>query len=940
MPPRSMYNPYPAGKKSNRKPSHHVPAAAAYELYMLQGSTFPCAPPLHGNSNMGPGKHGRSDSTIRDAADQRFVPAAADYQAAAGIHSHSDSPPSLPLPSVMACLSAPRCSPWFFRAGQAWQVSRDHRERSGRDGLDVRALHAGIAPAVSGAELPLGLRQAPPVAPLCPSCPPLFPGGTGPHHAGTMPNFCAAPNCTRKSTQSDLAFFRFPRDPSRCQRWVENCRRADLEDKTPDQLNKQYRLCAQHFEDAMICRTSPYRTVLRENAIPTIFDLTSHIGNSGRRRKRIKELSEEEIRTLKERKLVEEISGQENHKNDNNVDVELIKVGEAHQPALSAEEKENRDYLKSLFEILILIGKQNIPLESHKYEVPEGVFTPDNFQSLLECRINSGDEVLRKRFEMTAVNLEYCSQTLQRQMMEICESCIREEVLREVWDARFFSIMANDSVVLAGVEHTPVFVRFVDDSNNLREEFLGFLPCEAEAEVLAVNLHTTITEKWGLDMKFCRGQSYVASGGLSAKMKYVATHLLEKYPQAIYTLASSCALNIWLAKSTPVSGVSVVLGTLEDMYLFFKKNPVLQEELDYTITMLFLESEKGEELKEILRTEWISRHDTFELMVTLLESFLLCLDKIDCDPSFKFNTGIVSHAFILSSALSDFDFLVTIVILKNCLSFTRAFGKNLQGQTSDVFSAANSLTAVLHALNEVMENIEVYHEFWFEEATVLASKLDISVKLPGRFRRMQHTNVQQDLTPENFYKEALSMPTVQHIIQALKDIFSEQHLKALRCLSLVPSVMGQLKFSTGEEQNTDIYKSDLPNPDTLSAELHCWRVKWKHRGKDVELPSNIYESIRLSDIKFFPNVYVLLKVLCLLPVIRIVEDKHEIGRRRLKEYLENTSADRRSSHLALLNINYDVKHDLDFMVDTFTQVYADKAVGEDTADKSVMPSTD
>uniref|UniRef100_A0AAY4AFT5 THAP-type domain-containing protein n=1 Tax=Denticeps clupeoides TaxID=299321 RepID=A0AAY4AFT5_9TELE len=70
-----------------------------------------------------------------------------------------------------------------------------------------------------------------------------------------MPNFCAAPNCTRKSTQSDLAFFRFPRDPDRCRLWVENCRRADLETKTSEQLNKHYRLCARHFEPAMICRT-------------------------------------------------------------------------------------------------------------------------------------------------------------------------------------------------------------------------------------------------------------------------------------------------------------------------------------------------------------------------------------------------------------------------------------------------------------------------------------------------------------------------------------------------------------------------------------------------------------------------------------------------------------------------------------------------------------
>lgn len=36
---------------------------------------------------------------------------------------------------------------------------------------------------------------------------------------------------------------------------MENCRRADLEEKTPDQLNKHYRLCAKHFEPAMICKT-------------------------------------------------------------------------------------------------------------------------------------------------------------------------------------------------------------------------------------------------------------------------------------------------------------------------------------------------------------------------------------------------------------------------------------------------------------------------------------------------------------------------------------------------------------------------------------------------------------------------------------------------------------------------------------------------------------
>ena len=224
-----------------------------------------------------------------------------------------------------------------------------------------------------------------------------------------------------------------------------------------------------------------------------------------------------------------------------------------------------------------------------------------------------------------------------------------------------------------------------------------------------------------------------------------------------------------------------------------------------------------------------------------------------------------------------------------------------------------------------MENIEVYHEFWFEEATNLATKLDIQMKLPGKFCRAQHSNLESQLTSESYYKETLSVPTVEHIIQELKDIFSEQHLKGLKCLSLIPSVVGQLKFNTSEEHHADMYRSDLPNPDTLSAELHCWRIKWKHRGKDIELPSTIYEALHLPDIKFFPNVYALLKVLCILPVMKVENERYENGRKRLKAYLRNTLTDQRSSNLALLNINFDINHNLDLMFDTYIKLYTSKS---------------
>ncbi|XP_043928766.1 52 kDa repressor of the inhibitor of the protein kinase [Protopterus annectens] len=676
---------------------------------------------------------------------------------------------------------------------------------------------------------------------------------------------------------------------------------------------------------------SPYRTVLRDSAVPTIFDLTSHLNNPrSRHRKRIKELSEEELQKLKVRRIEEDAEQEKVNRaaTENSTESTTQDSGQDQEEevaTLTQEEKEHKDYLKSLFEILIMMGKQNIPLNSHGSEAVDGVFTPDNFQALLEYRINAGDEVLRKKFEMAAVNTQYCSSVQQQEMLDVCEYYIREEILREVRDSRFFSIVTDEVVEIADEEYLPVFIRFVDEANNLREEFIGFLPYEYDTETMAVKLQNTITEKWSLSMEYCRGQAYACSTRVAYNMKTVASRLLEKYPQAVCTLCSSCALNIWLAKSIPVPGVTVVLETMEELFIFFRQSALLQSELDNVITVLFQSSEeKVAELKEVYRTRWSERHDAFEILVELLQAMVMYLDEVCNDISFRWSKAITNQAFVLSQILTDFDFIVTVVVLKNTLSFTRAFGKNLQGQTSDVYFAAGSLTAVLHSLNEVIENVEVYHEFWFEEATDLATRLDIQVKLPGRYRRAQQGAVDSETTPECYYRAAVTVPTVTHIIQELKDIFSESYLKALKCLSLVPSVMGQLKFSTTEEENANMYKSDLPNPDTFSAELHCWRIKWKHRGKDVELPTTIYEAVHLPDIKFFPNVYALLKILCILPVIKVENQKYETGRQRLKAYLRNTPREQRSCSLALLNVNYDVKDDLDLMVDNYTKLCTEK----------------
>lgn len=736
-----------------------------------------------------------------------------------------------------------------------------------------------------------------------------------------MPNFCAAPNCTRKSTESDLAFFRFPRDPERCKLWVENCRRADLETKTSDQLNKHYRLCAKHFDPAMVYKTSPYRTVLKDTAIPTIFDLTSHLKHPNtlrHHRKRIKELTEEDLKNIKERRLVsstDQLIKKEPTVEDSNND----------EPQMSVEEKEFRDYLRSLFEMLLMMGKQNMALKND--QVSEFGHMSNNLQALIDMCLNAGDEVLCRRFRGTAVNSEYLSPTHQNQLLDICENTVREEILMEIREGRFFSIVTGELVEFADGSQLPIFLRFVSQ-NILREEFLDFLLFEGDEFAVVERLEAQLTVRWGLSMEDCRGQAHKATGSVSIKMKAVAALLMEKYPLVLHMPCSSIALNIHLGHSLPFPNVQNIMETLRRIRAL-TESPFIQDEIHKAISVYYEKSEKAEALIQNTTACWTEEHNVFDVLLEILPPLLISIETIQDNPEGKFTAKVMADAYAVLETLADFEMIVTIVILKNVLTFTRAFGRNLQGETHEVFCAANSLTAVLHSLNEVNDNIDVYHEFWYEEALNMAGLLGVQENLPRLFIRKQRASEMGEVQVEAYYKEYVTVPVICGIMQEVEDMFSENNLKAFKCLSLVPGIMGQMKFNTMEENYADVYRSDLPSSETLSAELHCWRIKWKHRGKEVPLPNTIHETLQLPDVTFFPNVNTFLKVLSTLPVLKLSDNKNSVVE-RYNNYFRNLAASQWNKSLAMLNINAHVKYDLDVMVDKYCRLYPEDDAGAES----------
>lgn len=368
------------------------------------------------------------------------------------------------------------------------------------------------------------------------------------------------------------------------------------------------------------------------------------------------------------------------------------------EPQLSTEEKEFREYLRSLFEVVVMLGKQSIPLVADK--ASEAEHLSSNFQALVHYRMNNGDEALKKRFEATAVNTEYLSTTQQSQLLDVCENTVREEMLMEVRESRFFSLVTGDLVDFANEKHLPLFLRFVNQQNVLREEFLDFMLFDGDESALVERMEAQLTERWGLSMEDCRGQAHKATGTSTTKMKAVAVLLMEKYPLALHMPCSHMPLNIHLANSLPFPNVQVVMETLRRIGAFFRSQ-FAQNELEKAISTHYQKNEeKGTTLKQACGSGWTEQHNVFDVLLDLLPLLLLCMDSIRDNDDGKFADAATADAYSIAETIADFEIIVTIVILKNVLTFTRAFGRNLQGETLDVFFAANSLTAVLHSLND------------------------------------------------------------------------------------------------------------------------------------------------------------------------------------------------------------------------------------------------
>ena len=91
----------------------------------------------------------------------------------------------------------------------------------------------------------------------------------------------------------------------------------------------------------------------------------------------------------------------------------------------------NREILKSLFKTIIFCEKNNIALRDDN---PRNASLSGNSQALLEFRIDSGDQTLKRHLETSPRNASYFSKTIQNEMIATVGTIIVKNLSQQIRD--------------------------------------------------------------------------------------------------------------------------------------------------------------------------------------------------------------------------------------------------------------------------------------------------------------------------------------------------------------------------------------------------------------------------------------------------------------------------------------------------------------------------
>ena len=291
----------------------------------------------------------------------------------------------------------------------------------------------------------------------------------------------------------------------------------------------------------------------------------------------------------------------------------------------------------SIIKTVIFCARHNIALRGHRHESGWNLGehadgNPGNFLASLQFRAESGDQALLEHFSGSK-SVKYTSPLIQNEIIKCAGDWVRETFLCEVRQQPFYAISADEATDCSNKEQMPFVVRFVDQDNNIREEFLDFILCDegttghAIATKLIEELNTC-----GLPLSKLRGQCFDGAGNMAGRLNGAAAIIQRDSNtcKAEYFHCASHVLNLCIMSATSSILVRNMWCAMKEVSWFFSNSPKRQQCLHEIIEEKMPNATKRK-LVDLCRTRWVARNNALSAFHQLYPAVVHALTAISSE---------------------------------------------------------------------------------------------------------------------------------------------------------------------------------------------------------------------------------------------------------------------------------------------------------------------
>ena len=191
-------------------------------------------------------------------------------------------------------------------------------------------------------------------------------------------------------------------------------------------------------------------------------------------------------------------------------------------------------------------------------------------------------------------------------------------------------------------------------------------------------------------------------------------------------------------------------------------------------------------------------------------------------------------------------------------------------------------------------DVDKFAEQYFKHACRMGEAVEIEPCSPRVTSRQCHRANNPASSPFEYYRRNVVIPVLDEVTSEFDARFSQLSASAGQLLGLVPSVICEREVNI--EEVAQLYTEES-RPSTCAA------------------------AVKACDRMTFPNLFVLLKIACTLPVTSCECERSCSVLRRLSNYMRATMGQDRLASLALIHIHYDSDINVVKVVDRFAELH-------------------